>query len=127
MVVVRRDSTLCTITDQGFAKRTPITEYPVQGRGGLGTITLKLNDKTGAVVAAKEMIEGDELMLITAKGVAGRLRADDVPVQGRSTQGKQVLIPARGDRVVEVARVTAGGAGEREAVTVGAGQEELEL
>ena len=128
MVVVRRDSTLCTITDQGFAKRTEITEYPVQGRGGLGTITLKLTDKTGEVVAAKELIPGDELMLITAKGVAGRLRADDVPVQGRSTQGKQVIIPARGDRVVEVARISAGGgSSEREPVGAGVDQEELEL
>ena len=127
MVVVRRESTLCTITDQGFAKRTPITEYPVQGRGGLGTLTLRITDKSGAVVAAKELIPGDELMLITAKGVAARVGADDVPVQGRSTQGKQVLIPARGDRVVEVARVSGGGGSPDDAVAVAAGQEELGL
>src|SRR5688500_2811631 len=59
MVVVRRESTLCTITELGFAKRTPITDYPVQRRGGLGTLTLKITDKSGAVVAAKELIPGD--------------------------------------------------------------------
>ncbi|HUF13359.1 MAG TPA: DNA gyrase subunit A [Longimicrobiales bacterium] len=133
MVVVRRDSTLCTITAQGYAKRTPITEYPVQGRGGLGTLTLKTTDRTGTIVAAKELIAGDELMLITAKGIAGRLRADDVPVQGRSTQGKHVLALARGDKVVEVARIGGGGGGggasevDEDELGVPAGQEELEL
>jgi len=114
MVVVRRDATLCTVTEQGFAKRTPIEEYPVQGRGGLGTVTLKVNAKSGALIAAKELIPGDELMIITAGGTATRVRADDVPVQGRSTQGKQVTSVARGDRVVEVARIAGGGAPRQE-------------
>ncbi|HSL68782.1 MAG TPA: DNA gyrase C-terminal beta-propeller domain-containing protein, partial [Longimicrobiales bacterium] len=116
MVVVRRDATLCTVTELGYAKRTPITDYPVQRRGGMGTITLDVSDKSGPLVAAKELLPGDELMVISASGAATRLGAHDISIQGRATQGKRVLPLGTGDRVVEVARV----AKEREA---GAGAE----
>ena len=105
MVVVRRDATLCTVTEQGFAKRTPIGEYPVQRRGGMGTITLDVTDKSGVLVGAKELLEGDELMVISASGAATRLAAEEIPEQGRATQGKRVLALDGGDRVVEVSRV----------------------
>ncbi|HLU24446.1 MAG TPA: DNA gyrase subunit A, partial [Longimicrobiales bacterium] len=105
MVVVRRDSSLCTVTEQGYAKRTPIAEYPAQRRGGLGTITLEVSRKTGPLVAAKELVSGDELMILSSGGTATRVAADEVPVQGRATQGKQLVKLAAGDRVVEVARV----------------------
>ena len=105
MVVVRREATLCTVTEQGYAKRTPIGEYPVQKRGGMGTITLDVSDRSGVLVAAKELLEGDELMVISASGAATRIAAEDIPEQGRATQGKRVLALEGGDRVVEVARV----------------------
>jgi DNA gyrase subunit A len=105
MVVVRRDATLCTVTALGYAKRTGINDYPVQRRGGLGTITLDVSDKTGPVVAGKEVLSGDELMVIAASGAATRVASDDIPIQGRATQGKRVLPVGAGDRVVEVARV----------------------
>jgi DNA gyrase subunit A len=105
MVVVRRDATLCTVTQNGYAKRTPVAEYPAQKRGGLGTITLDVSARTGPLVAAKEVLAGDELMIITAAGLAIRLGGADIPVQGRATQGKRAINLAAGDRVVEVARV----------------------
>jgi DNA gyrase subunit A len=105
MVVVRREATLCTVTESGYAKRTALTEYPVQKRGGLGTITLDVTEKTGRLVAAKELLDGDELMVIAASGRATRLKSAEVPVQGRATQGKKVLALESGDGIVEVARV----------------------
>src|SRR5690606_29501622 len=51
MVVVRREATLCTVTEQGYAKRTPVTDYPVQRRGGIGASTLNVTAKTGALVS----------------------------------------------------------------------------
>ncbi|HEX6694734.1 MAG TPA: DNA gyrase subunit A [Longimicrobiales bacterium] len=104
MVVVRRDATLCTITALGYGKRTPVSDYPVQKRGGMGTITLDVGDRTGPIVGARELIDGDELMIITANGVATRITTDAVPVQGRATQGKR-LLPQNAARVVEVSRV----------------------
>ncbi len=113
MVVVRREATLCTVTEQGYAKRTPVADYPVQRRGGLGSVTLKVTKGTGALVAAKELVPGDELMILTAGGRATRVAAGDVPVQGRTTQGRQLITPVRGDRVIEVARVAADRGEER--------------
>ena len=109
-VDVRRRATLCTVTELGHAKRTPIDEYPAQKRGGLGTITLQVTDRSGPLVAAQEMLEGDELMIVCRSGKAVRLGASDIPVQGRNTQGKALVGLARGDAVSEVARV----AGARE-------------
>jgi DNA gyrase subunit A len=105
MVVVRREATLCCVTEAGYAKRTPVSEYPAQKRGGLGTITLDVSEKTGPLVAAKEVLDGDELMVITASGSAIRVVGSDVPVQGRATQGRRVVDVGAGDRVVEVSRV----------------------
>ncbi|MBR9990184.1 MAG: DNA gyrase subunit A, partial [Gemmatimonadetes bacterium] len=110
MAVIRREAALCTVTENGYAKRTPMSEYPAQKRGGLGTITLDVSAKTGPLIAAKELLDGDELMVITAAGVAMRVSGADVPVQGRATQGKRVVNVSAGDRVVEVSRVAREGA-----------------
>ncbi|MEX1184276.1 MAG: DNA gyrase subunit A [Gemmatimonadota bacterium] len=110
MVVVRREATVCTVTEKGYAKRTAVSDYPAQKRGGLGTITLDVSDRTGSVVAAKEVLDDDELMVISAGGTAVRLNGADVPVQGRATQGRRMVQVAAGDRVVEVSRVAREGA-----------------
>jgi DNA gyrase subunit A len=123
MVVVRREASLCTVTASGFAKRTPLAEYPVQKRGGLGTITLGVTDRTGPLVTAMELLPGDELMVITAAGRAIRLTGDEVPEQGRATQGKRVLKGDEADPVVEVSRV----AQEGEDGSSGQRREQLEL
>jgi DNA gyrase subunit A len=105
MVVVRREATLACVTAGGFAKRTPVGEFRVQGRGGQGTVALSVSERTGPLVAAKELLAGDELMVVTAGGLATRLRAEAIPVQGRATQGKAMVRVPIGDRVVEVSRV----------------------
>jgi DNA gyrase subunit A len=123
MVVVRREATLCCVTGEGYAKRTPVSDYPAQKRGGLGTITLDVSSKTGPLVAAKELLDGDELMVITASGAATRLSGAHVPIQGRATQGRKLVAVAAGDRVVEVSRVAREGdsaAGQRRSTTTSA-------
>jgi DNA gyrase subunit A len=105
MVVVRRDASVCTVTERGYAKRTELAEFPVQKRGGLGTVAMSINARTGALVTAKELLPGDELMLISAAGRAVRLNADDMPSQGRTTQGRPTLELSEDDRIVEVTRV----------------------
>jgi DNA gyrase subunit A len=130
MVVVRREATLACVTAGGFAKRTPIGEYRVQGRGGQGTVALSVSERTGPLVGAKELLEGDELMVVTAGGLATRLRAEEIPMQGRATQGKAMVRVPTGDRVVEVSRVASeresDGAASAEAA-VGGAEEQLEL
>ena len=105
MVVVRRDATLLVVTEKGLGKRSELAEYRVQRRGGKGIITLKHTDKTGVIVALKEVLPDDELMMITRHGVIIRVPVEGIRVIGRNTQGVRVMNLDAGDTVVDVTRV----------------------
>ena len=105
LVVVRRKSTLLTVTEKGMGKRSELDEYRVQHRGGRGIITLKRADKTGDIVALKEVLPDDELMMITKKGIMIRVPVEGIRVSGRNTQGVKIMNMTTGDLVVDVARV----------------------
>jgi DNA gyrase subunit A len=105
MVVVRRDASILVVSERGYGKRSELSDYRVQKRGGKGIITLKKTDKTGPIVALKEVILADELMMITRHGVIIRLPVDGIRVIGRNTQGVKVMNLDAGDAVVGVARV----------------------
>ena len=105
MVVVRRDATLLVVSERGQGKRSQLSDYRVQKRGGKGIITLKCNEKTGCIVALKEVQPDDELMMVTGKGVIIRLPVDGIRVIGRNTQGVRVMNLDQGDVIKDVARV----------------------
>jgi len=105
LVVIRRASTLLAVTEKGLGKRSELDEYRVQHRGGRGIITLKQSDKTGDIVALKEVLPEDELMMITKKGIMIRVPVDGIRITGRNTQGVRVMNLTPGDLVVDVARV----------------------
>ena len=105
MVIVRRASTLLTVTEKGMGKRSELDEYRVQHRGGRGIITLRHNDKTGGVVALKEVLPDDELMMITKKGIIIRVPVEGIRITGRNTSGVKIMNMTAGDLVVDVARV----------------------
>ena len=105
MVVIRREATLLVVSEKGYGKRSELTEYRVQKRGGKGIITFKVTDKTGCIVALKEVIPDDELMMITHNGVIIRVPVDGIRVIGRNTQGVRVMNLDDGDRLQGVARV----------------------
>src|ERR687890_564136 len=104
MVVLRREASLLVVSEKGYGKRSELSDYRVQKRGGKGIITLKKTDKTGSIVALKEVIPDDELMMITRHGVIIRLPVDGIRVIGRNTQGVRVMNLDSGDAVVDVAR-----------------------
>ncbi|MGH7586427.1 MAG: DNA gyrase subunit A [Gemmatimonadales bacterium] len=128
MVVVRRDATLLVVSEKGYGKRSPIAEYRVQRRGGKGIITLKKTDKTGSMVALKEVLDDDELMMITRHGVVIRVPVEGIRVIGRNTQGVRVMNLDAGDQLVDVARVVkeeeGEGAAEGEPTPATAGDDE---
>jgi DNA gyrase subunit A len=125
MVVVRRDATLLVVSEKGFGKRSELSEYRVQKRGGKGIITFHNTDKTGACIALKEVQPQDELMMITKKGVIIRVPVDGIRVIGRNTQGVRVMNLDDGDLVVDVARVVReDDGGVDEPVTEGAPESE---
>jgi DNA gyrase subunit A len=105
MVVVRRKSTLLVVTEKGMGKRSELDEYRIQHRGGRGIITLKRGPKTGDIIALKEVLPDDELMMITKKGIMIRVPVEGIRITGRNTQGVKVMNLTAGDLVVDVARV----------------------
>ncbi len=105
MVVIRRDATLLVVSEKGFGKRSEISEYRVQKRGGKGIITFHNTDKTGHCMALKEVQPQDELMMITRIGVIIRVPVDGIRVIGRNTQGVRVMNLEGADSIVGVARV----------------------
>jgi DNA gyrase subunit A len=112
MVTVKRQATLLAVTENGYGKRSEIAEYRVSHRGGKGIITIKTTDRNGYVVAVKEVVDGDELMIITRSGQMIRMPVAGISVIGRNTQGVRLvnLAPAGenellADAVAAVTRV----------------------
>ena len=105
MVVVKRDTTLLSVTENGYGKRSSISDYRVTNRGGKGIINIKANERNGKVVTIKEVVDEDELMLMTQKGIIIRQPVKQISVIGRNTQGVKLINLDPGDKLVDVARV----------------------
>lgn len=105
MVVVKRDSSLLVVTENGYGKRTSIDDYRITNRGGKGVINVKTSERNGEVVAIKEVLDGDELILITKNGIANRQAVKQISVIGRNTQGVRLITLKDNDLVTDVARV----------------------
>ncbi len=106
MSVVRdgTESYVFTVTDGGFAKRTAVEDYRVQGRGGLGIKAMKINEDRGSLVGGLVVTEGDEVLAIRATGGVTRSPVRDVPTKGRDTMGVKYVALGAGDAVVAIAR-----------------------
>lgn len=103
------DEDLLVVSENGFGKRTPTTEYKVQNRGGKGLLTYKINDKTGKLVGATVCKTEDELMMINTSGVAIRLNIEDVSVTGRATMGVKLMRTSGEEQVVVITKITSDG------------------
>ncbi len=92
MVAIKRQATqLLAVTENGYGKRSDITEYRVSHRGGKGIITIKTNERNGTIVAVKEVVDEDELMIITRAGQMIRMPVSGISVIGRNTQGVRLV------------------------------------
>lgn len=98
-------TSLLTATEHGYGKRTELSEYRRQGRGGRGIITIQTSHRNGSVVDAFQVEDEDEVMIITANGKIVRQKVEGIRVIGRNTQGVRLIDMAKGDRVVHVARL----------------------
>ncbi len=107
MIELKREGTILVVSENGFGKRTESKDYKVQHRGGSGLITLKVTDKVGNMVSIKEVVDEDDLMIITAKGVVIRQKVKDINVISRNTQGVRLIRLDSGDRIASVARIVA--------------------
>ncbi len=102
-----RNETLVTACEFGFGKRTELSEYRDTSRGGKGVITIKTTDRNGPVIGIKLVMEGDDLMLMTEKGMAVRVHTKDLSVIGRNTQGYRLVRMEEGDKLAILAPVVA--------------------
>ena len=98
--------TVLVVSENGFGKRSAVTDYRVTNRGGKGVKTLDITEKTGKVVAIKAVTDEEDLMIINMSGTTLRLRLKDVRVQGRATQGSRLInLEKRGDTISSVCQV----------------------
>jgi DNA gyrase subunit A len=104
MYVVRDGEDVLVATERGYAKRTPIDDYPLRGRGGLGVITARIVEDRGGLVGALMVHPEDEVFAITSNGGVIRTRAGEVKQSGRQTMGVRLMNLASGDNVVALAR-----------------------
>jgi DNA gyrase subunit A len=105
MDVARDDSQLFVVTENGYGKRTPVSEYPVKGRGTKGVLTIKMTAKKGALAGALIVREHQDLLFISQNGMVQRTRAGGISQMGRATQGVKVMNIKDDDRVSAVALV----------------------
>jgi len=105
MEVLRGDSTLLTITERGYGKRSNAAEYRRQTRGGKGIITIKADERNGNVVGIKQVMEEDNLMIITSSGKIIRIAVHNISVIGRNTKGVRLISVEKDERVVGVTRL----------------------
>jgi DNA gyrase subunit A len=105
MDVVRPDTELLVVTENGFGKRTPIEEYPVKGRGAMGVKTIGLTEKKGGVAGALIVREHQDLVFISQSGMVQRTGVRGISQQGRPAQGVKVMNMKEDDTVSAVALV----------------------
>jgi DNA gyrase subunit A len=105
MAVLEEEGSILTVADGGIGKRTSVSAYRSQGRGGLGIINLRVTRKTGKVIDVRLVVAGDQVLLITQEGMIIRTAIDGIREIGRSTQGVKLIELSGDDRLVALAKV----------------------
>jgi DNA gyrase subunit A len=104
-LIVASEGDVLTVTENGYGKRTSISEYPVHGRGGQGVISIQTSERNGPVVGAVQVVDDDEIMMITNGGTLVRNRVADVSSMGRNTQGVIMIRLSKEEKLIGIERV----------------------
>ena len=99
------DSNVLVVSEKGYGKRSLIDDYRETNRGGKGVKTINVTDKTGKLIAIKDVTDNDDLMIITINGITIRMRISDLRVMGRATQGVRLINVKGSDAIAAVAKV----------------------
>lgn len=105
LIVIKRNDNILVVTENGYGKRSDINDYRVTKRGGKGVITVKTTPKVGKMIAMMDVVDGDELVIITTHGMVIRQSVRDIRVMGRNTQGVRVIRLNEGDQIADIAKV----------------------
>jgi DNA gyrase subunit A len=112
MEVLAPGATILTVTERGYGKRTPLEDYRLQRRGGQGVITIRTSARNGKVVSVAQVVDDDEVMLITDGGKVLRARVSGISTMGRATQGVRIMNLGEGETLVSMARLAESDVGE---------------
>lgn len=107
VAIKRRGTSILVAAENGYGKRSELEEYRVSHRDGKGVITLRTTEKTGKMVAVREVLENDDIVVVSAKGVIIRQPASEIRIAGRNTQGVRLIRLEDGDAIAAVAAVPA--------------------
>ncbi len=107
VVIKRRSTSILVVAENGFGKRSELDEYRVSHRGGKGVITFRVTEKTGNMVAIKEVLGNDDIVVVTTQGVIIRQPAKTIRVAGRNTQGVRLIRLESNDKIADTAVVPA--------------------
>ena len=105
MVVAQPQGDILTVTANGYGKRTPLADYPVRGRGGMGVISIQTSARNGPVVGAVQVVESEQVMLVTNAGTAIRTTVASISLLGRNTQGVKLMGVGEGELLAGLAVV----------------------
>lgn len=106
MVVANEESDILVVSENGYGKRSKLEEYRITNRGGKGVKTLNITEKTGDLVAIKEVSDEDDLMIMNRSGLTIRMHVSDLRVLGRATQGVKLINIKSGDAIASVAEIS---------------------
>ena len=101
------NTNVLVVSEKGFGKRSELEEYRITNRGGKGVKTMNITDKTGQLVAIKDVVDGDDLMIINKSGILIRIAVDTLRVVGRATQGVRLINLRDNDEIAAVTKVKA--------------------
>lgn len=105
LVIPKNDGEILTATQNGYGKRTKLEEYPTKSRNTKGVISIKVSERNGKVVAATQVVDSDQIMLITDAGTLVRTRVSEVSIVGRNTQGVRLIRTSENEHVVSLERI----------------------
>ena len=105
LIVPEENGTILTASARGYGKRTAIAEFPTKGRGTKGVIAMVCSERNGNLVGAKQVFDGDEVMLISDQGTLVRTRVEEISTLGRNTQGVTLIRVADDEKLVSIERI----------------------
>jgi DNA gyrase subunit A len=103
--ISREDANLLVVSEKGYGKRSDITDYRITHRGGKGVKTINVTEKTGKLVAIKEVVDNDDLMIINKSGISIRISVEELRVMGRATQGVRLIKLNDDDAISSVEKI----------------------
>jgi len=105
LIIPQENGAILTASERGFGKRTAVDDFPCKGRGGQGVIAQQCTERNGQLAGAVQVLEGDDVMLISDRGTLVRTRTEEISQSGRNTQGVRLIRVAEGESLVGIARI----------------------